>query len=57
VYHKTINNKKVELVAKKNKDQQWIVLSTWSNTNQTSLNVPVSFFGKLIKSFKNLLKI
>ena len=45
VYYKTINNKKIEVVAKKNTRGEWVILSVWSK--------PVS--GKGVKKGKSLL--
>ncbi len=43
IYYKTWNNQKVEVVAKKNPSNEWVILSVWSKetTKENSSALPI----------------
>lgn len=48
VFHRTYNNQKIEVVAKKNEKKEWIILSVWSK-EVTKIPKNESFLSFLLK--------
>lgn len=53
IYHKTFSGQRVEVVAKKNDDGRWIILSVWSKslTDKKLKKKRQSFVEKVVKKF------
>ena len=50
VYYKTYGNQKIEVVAKKNEKNEWIILSVWSKeTGPQKVSRKTSFLSRLLK--------
>lgn len=55
VYHKNINRKKIEVVAKKNEKGEWVIISVWSKVAHPKRVGKKEF--SLTRFFKRLLKL
>lgn len=48
IYYKNIKGQKIEIVAKKNKKNQWLVISVWSKANNLISKKPKSLINNLL---------
>lgn len=55
IYYKTFNKERIEVVAKKNEKDEWLILSVWSknvNHKKTEPSRNVSLLTRLINLFR-----
>lgn len=47
IYYRTFGSQKIEVLAKKNEQRQWVVLSVWSRSVQKPKKAPPSLWQQL----------